>query len=61
MTEEQIMTSIGGARRPVDFTDEFARLNLDAAARLLGAARPTQPEGADWWIAPPELQSKQTI
>jgi len=62
MTEEQIVDSVSGsARKPVDFTYEVALLNKDAAARIAGTERPVEPEGDEWWTAPPELQSKQAI
>jgi hypothetical protein len=61
LSEEQILASVNGARKPVDFTYEVALINRRIAARFCGAEPPPSPEGDAWWVAPEELQSKQAI
>jgi len=61
MTEDQVMSSAGGAaRKAVDFTYEVALLNERMAARIRGEELPPEPT-EDWWCAPEELRSKALI
>jgi hypothetical protein len=62
MTDEQVLGSAGGsARKAVDFSYELGFINLQVAARLRGEEPPKSPDGDEWMVAPPELQTKSAI
>lgn len=62
MSEEQLLTSAGGAARiPVDFTYEVALINRRIAARLSGNEPPAMPDGDEWIVAPVEFRNKEAI